>query len=53
MLRHCHHAHLCPRGFGWTMSHMISSSRKPGWSAMIGLYMALRYEMLCTPTGTH
>ena len=40
-------AHLWPRGFGWTMSHMISSSRNPGWSAMMSLYMALRYEMLC------
>jgi len=40
--------HLCPKAFGWTMSHMISSSRKPGSSAIIGLNIAFRYEMLCT-----
>ena len=39
--------YLCPRALGWTMSHMISSMRNPGLSAMMGLNMAFRYEMLC------
>lgn len=39
--------YLCPRALGWTMSHMISSRRNPGLSAMMGLNMAFRYEMLC------
>ena len=40
--------YLCPRALGWTMSHMISSMRNPGVSAMMDLNMAFRYEMLCT-----
>lgn len=39
--------YLCPRALGWTMSHMISSMRNPGVSAMMGLNIAFRYEMLC------